>query len=95
VPVVATSAQKREGIEHLMDAIDAHRTHLAESGELGARNRRILEMRILKAAEDIVRERLLRQNRERLDRLLTSAMDRELDPYSAARRLLREADGTS
>jgi LAO/AO transport system kinase len=93
VPVVATSAQKREGIDHLIDAIDAHRTHLAESGELAARNRRILEMRILKAVEDIVRERLLRQNRERLDRLLDSALDRELDPYTAARRLLRLSDG--
>jgi LAO/AO transport system kinase len=95
VPVVATSAQKREGIEHLIDAIDAHRTHLAESGELAARNRRILEMRILKAVEDIVRERLLCQNRERLNSLLDSALDRVLDPYTAARRLLYEADGTS
>jgi LAO/AO transport system kinase len=93
VPVVATSAQKREGIDHLIGAIDAHRTHLAESGELAARNRRILEMRILKAVEDMVRERLLRENRERLNSLLDSALDRELDPYTAARRLLHEAEG--
>jgi LAO/AO transport system kinase len=93
VPVVATSAQKREGIDHLMEAIDAHRMHLAESGELAARNRRILRMRILKAVEDIVREKLLRQNRERLNILLDSALDREIDPYSAAHRLLYEADG--
>jgi GTPase len=92
VPVVATSAQKREGIDHLIDAIDAHRTHLSESGELAARNRRILEMRILKAAEDIVRERLLRQHRDVLERLLGLAECRELDPYSAARQLLGDSD---
>jgi GTPase len=93
-PVVATSAQKREGIDHLIEAIDAHRLHLAESGDLPARNRRILQMRILKAVEDIVRERLLRENRDALDRLLDSALGRELDPYTAARRLLYEADAT-
>jgi GTPase len=92
VPVVPTSAQKREGIDHLIDAIDAHRTHLSESGELAARNRRILEMRILKAAEDIVRERLLRQHRDVLERLLGLAECRELDPYSAARQLLGDSD---
>ena len=88
VPVVATSAQKHEGIDRLVEVIDSHRKHLAESGELVSRNRRILQMRILKAVEDIVRERLLRQNRDRLDRLIDSALDRELDPYTAARRLL-------
>jgi LAO/AO transport system kinase len=95
VPVVATSAQKHEGMDRLVEVIDSHRKHLAESGELVSRNRRILQMRILKAVEDIVRERLLRQNRDRLDRLIDSALDRELDPYTAARRLLRLSDGTS
>jgi LAO/AO transport system kinase len=92
VPVVATSAQKREGIEHLVDAIGAHRAHLAESGEMSARHRRILEMRILKAAEDIVRDRLLRQNREGLDQLLASTLERRIDPHTAARRLLGIAE---
>jgi LAO/AO transport system kinase len=95
VPVVAASAQKHEGIDRLVEAIDYHRKHLAESGELASRNRRILQMRILKAVEDIVRERLLGQNRERLDRLIDSALERELDPYTAARRLLRLSDPAS
>ncbi|MFO1112809.1 MAG: methylmalonyl Co-A mutase-associated GTPase MeaB [Rhodospirillales bacterium] len=90
VPVVATSAQKREGIEKLVDAIDQHRQHLRASGEHAARHRRILELRILKAAEDIVRDRLLRQNRARLDTLLDAAAARALDPYTAASRLLGE-----
>ena len=88
VPVVATSAQKSEGIEHLVDAIDAHKTHLDASGEIATRRRRILEMRILKAAEDIVRDRLLRHNRDGLKRLLDRALEREIDPYAAADQLL-------
>lgn len=89
VPVIATSAQKRDGIDHLLKAIDDHREHLAASGEIHARHRQILEMRVLKAAEDIVRERLMRDNRNSLDGLLDRAVARELDPYTAARRLLR------
>lgn len=95
VPVIATSAQKRDGIDHLLTAIDGHRTHLASSGELQARRRRILEMRILKAAEDIVRERLLRKNRGNLDRLLDRAVARDLDPFTAAHRLLSLGDDSA
>lgn len=92
-PLIATSAQKRDGIETLVASIDAHRVHLRESGELAGRYRRILEMRILKAAEDIVRDRLLRRNRGLLDRLLDDTQARTLDPYTAATRLLQAAGG--
>ena len=87
-PVLATSAQKREGIAELVGAIDAHRTHLHESGEIEARRRQILEMRILKSAEDIVRERLLRQSRTTLEHLLDRGLERSIDPFAAACRLL-------
>ena len=88
VPVVATSAQKRIGIDELVVAIDAHRTHLHATGEIALRKRRIIEMRVLKAAEDIVRERLLRARRARLDALLSRTIAREIDPYAAASELL-------
>lgn len=91
IPVVPTSAQKRDGIEALVSAVDAHGVHLRESGELAARHRRILEMRILKAAEDIVRDRLLRRNRGTLERLLDETLARTLDPLGAATRLLEAA----
>ena len=88
VPVMATSAQTREGIDHLVATVDEHRKYLLESGELASRNRRILQMRILKAVEEIVRERLLRQNRDALEQLLDLTQSRELDPYQAACQLL-------
>lgn len=88
VPVVPTSAQNREGIGALLDSVDAHRAHLVESGELAARRRTILEMRILKAAEDIVRSELLGRRRTVLSGLLDCAEAGELDPYGAARRLI-------
>lgn len=95
VPVLATSAQKREGIGDLVDAIAGHRQHLQDTGELAVRRRRILEMRILKSAEEIIRDRLLRQGREHLDALLNEAMGGGVDPFAAACRLLESIERTA
>jgi LAO/AO transport system kinase len=89
IPVVRTSAQNREGIEELTMAIDGHRVHLHESGELQTRRRKMLEMRIVKSAEDIIRDELSGRRRDDLRVLLTKAVDGDVDPYTAARTLLR------
>jgi LAO/AO transport system kinase len=89
IPVVRTSAQNREGIEELTTAIDGHRVHLHESGELQTRRRKMLEMRIVKSAEDIIRDELSGRRRDDLRVLLTKAVDGDVDPYTAARTLLR------
>ncbi|MFO1154341.1 MAG: methylmalonyl Co-A mutase-associated GTPase MeaB [Rhodospirillales bacterium] len=88
VPVVGTSAQKREGIDDLVEAIDDHGRHLAATGELLQRRRRILELRILKTAEDLIRDRLLRRSRGLFDDLLDRSLSRDLDPVTAAETLL-------
>jgi LAO/AO transport system kinase len=88
VPVVATSAQGRKGIADLVDVVEAHGAHLRDSGEIAVRRRKMLEMRILKAAEDIVRDRLMRQSRHALDALLQRTLSGDLDPYAAACQLL-------
>jgi LAO/AO transport system kinase len=88
VPVLRSSAQNREGIDELVAAIDAHRVHLGDSGEIDDRRRKIVEMRILKAAEEIVRDRLLGHDRNELDQVLSRAIQRDIDPYAAAQVLL-------
>jgi LAO/AO transport system kinase len=88
VPVLRSSAQNREGIDELVATIDAHRAHLGDSGEIDDRRRKIVEMRILKAAEDIVRDRLLGHGRNELDQVLRRAIERDIDPYAAAQILL-------
>lgn len=92
VPVLATSAQNREGIGDLVDSIATHRQHLLQSGEMAIRRRRILEMRVLKSAEELVRDRLLRQGRRYLDSLLDEVMDGGVDPFSAACQLLQSVE---
>ncbi|TVR96835.1 MAG: methylmalonyl Co-A mutase-associated GTPase MeaB [Rhodospirillales bacterium] len=90
VEVLPTSAQNRDGIDALVDAIDRHRAHLAASGELEARQRKIMEMRIVKTAEDIVRDELGGRRRDALHAVLSQAVAKDTDPYTAARGLLRE-----
>jgi len=89
VPVLPTSAETGSGIDDLADQVAAHREHLDGSGELEHRHRKITEMRILKTAEDLVRENLQGQRDGHLKTLLDRAVERDVDPGSAARELIR------
>lgn len=88
VPVIATSAIDGTGISDLTKAIDAHYSHLIESGEIETRRRLIMEMRIVRYAENVLRLRL----ESGYNRMLSDTVDRvlagELGPHGAARRLL-------
>lgn len=87
-PVVPTSAERNEGIENLVSAIDGHRRHLEESGEMDRRRRRIVEMRVLKTAEDLVRSRFTGRREGKLADLLERVMARQTNPHAAAIDLL-------
>lgn len=93
VPVVATSAETRTGIDSLVEAIDRHRGHLLDTGELEARRRTILQMRIIKTAEDIVRDELSGRRRAALQDMIDQAVAGDVDPYTAARELLANVVG--
>lgn len=95
-PVVTTVATDGEGIDDLVEAVEAHHAHLAGSGELDRRR--------LGRARDTVREIALEGLRERLgdldvggapllDRLAAAVARRELDPYAAADELLGALEG--
>ncbi len=87
IPVVPTSAETGEGIDDLLAAIDDHGRHLADTGGLEERRRQILEMRVLKTAEDIIRKDFKGQ-RDKLSGLMQSLQERQMDPHEAALKLL-------
>jgi len=93
IPVVPTSAETGEGVVELADQIAAHYEHLESSGEMDVRKRQILQMRIIKTAEDILRERLLQEREGKLQGLLDSAYNRDIDVRAAARDLLDATTG--
>ncbi len=89
VPVIGTSAETGEGVEDLAASILSHRNHLEVSGEWPCRLQKITETRILKAAEEMVRDELINDKNPRLEGLINDVGKRKLDPTSAARKLIQ------
>ncbi|WP_440996339.1 methylmalonyl Co-A mutase-associated GTPase MeaB [Arhodomonas sp. SL1] len=88
VPVVPTSAETVTGFGELLAALDRHREHLYRTGEIETRRRRIASTRVVKIAEEMVREGFLKARRERIEAMLERVVARELDPHGAALELL-------
>jgi len=89
-PVVPTSAYEGQGIDAVLAAIDAHRTALESSGEIARRRTRIAERRLLKAGEEILRDRFVRERSGHIQVLIDQMLCRTLSPHAAAVRLLNE-----
>lgn len=87
-PVVATSAAKGEGIDELMQAIDCHWQSLQDTGDIAARRRQINERRLLKAGDEILRDRFARHRDGHVSELLARLDARRLSPHAAAIELL-------
>lgn len=88
-PIHKTVAVQNQGIGELVDAIEAHRLYLEQSGtrQLRDRLRAATELRM------ILRDYLLAQVLARiplaaLDALVDSVAERRLDPYTAVRQLV-------
>ncbi|MBN1657855.1 MAG: methylmalonyl Co-A mutase-associated GTPase MeaB [Anaerolineae bacterium] len=92
-PIVKTVATRREGIRELAEAILAHRAYLEESGRLAWRQR----ARAAAEIETIVQQESLRRvlartHPDALRGLVDRVARREIDPYTAGRRLLGQEE---
>ena len=88
-PIVATVAQSGDGVPELWDAVERHRAFAAGAGLLARRR----EQRLREELREIVARRLERRARElctgeRWDRLQVEVLDRVVDPWTAADRML-------
>jgi LAO/AO transport system kinase len=90
VPIVATQAHQDIGIDELYAQIEAHRRVLEESGELQRRRARHRRNELWDLVQHRVRRRLAQRVRQdgELAALVERVMQGELDPYSAAARIL-------
>lgn len=88
VPVIPTSAASGTGIGDLLEAIDGHLAALKESGEYEERLRRMAETRLLKDAENILRDQFQRRHGGHVSKLVDDIARRDLAPQEAARRLI-------
>lgn len=88
-PVIKTTAIRDEGTADLVDEVDQHREYL-KAGALDVRRKERIKVELveaikLKAAESIIND--LKQDGE-LDEFVHKILERRMDPYSAADKLL-------
>jgi LAO/AO transport system kinase len=90
VPVIRTDALKGEGVSELADQLVKHHAFIEAEGTLSARRRRNLMNEVLGIATFRMRRELEESVREDADvkELLDRVVKRELDPASAATRIL-------
>ena len=90
VPIITTEASRGQGIDELVQQLDAHRAYIKEQGTLSDRRRRNLRNEVLALAAGRMRRRLEEGLHDDPDfaRLLDEVVARRLDPASAATELL-------
>jgi LAO/AO transport system kinase len=86
--IVQTIATKGEGIDELWAAIAKHRAYQEEKGLLEARRRRRIEREIREIVGERFRARVENECTDLLRELTDQVIDRKLDPYAAADRLI-------
>lgn len=96
VPIVMTVATKAQGIEAVVDAIESHLSHLQTTGHFVERERQRVEREfrsILQGlALDLVQERVGPEQRAAV---VARIQARQVDPYTAAERMLADALGVA
>jgi LAO/AO transport system kinase len=83
--VLKVAAQKGEGLDELLEALDRHRRHMEASGNLTEKRRRTLRFRLLGEAGRALLDTLENGDGESLEKLLDRIAHRELTPHDAAR----------
>lgn len=86
-PVLLTTATEGAGVSEVLDAIRKHRRHLERHGLLVERRKARRRREILELVEQRV---LARVDGDRVEALATRVVEGELDPYTAAERLISE-----
>jgi LAO/AO transport system kinase len=92
VPIIKTVAHRDEGAAELADAIEKHREYLSESGRLDEMRRHRARRQLLAVTQAALLESALAAAGPLLDDLVEQIARREIDPRTAAERLIGAAD---
>ncbi len=88
-PILKTVAIRGEGVEAVVEALKEHLGHLKESGQLELKDRERSEEEVKRIVEEALWGRLLSHLEEgEWERMMLRIAERELDPYTAAGKLL-------
>ena len=90
-PIIQTVAVANKGITELVDTIELHRDYIRKSGILRQRESRRIENELIQLVNERVYERITRGDvgeGENLNTMVSKVLSKQLDPYSAAQRIL-------
>ncbi len=90
-PILRTVASTEEGVVELVDAIDAHRAQLDETGALERGAAARAKRDVLGAARAALMRTLVASAGDSLDGVVSRVASRETDPHTAARELIGAA----
>ena len=93
VPILKTVAHKEQGITEVADAIDNHRAYLRDSGRLEEMRRHRARRQLLSVTAAILLGRVVDSANNRIEQLVEAIARREIDPHTAAERLIEAAGG--
>ncbi|MFQ5944714.1 MAG: methylmalonyl Co-A mutase-associated GTPase MeaB [Anaerolineae bacterium] len=93
VPIMLTVATTGQGVTDLLEALEAHRRHLTETGEWERRVRRNSEDEVRRLLQEALMHRYLGAiENGRWRAVIEEVADRDLDPHSAVERLLGQLE---
>jgi LAO/AO transport system kinase len=88
VPILKTVSHKEEGIVEVLDAVEKHWAFLQDSGRIAELTIDRARRQLLATAESILMEGVMAGADAKIDELARQVADRELDPRTAAERLI-------
>jgi len=89
-PIVKTMARDGTGVRDLLDAIERHQSYLSASDLLNKRQKEKCEAELERLVLSQLRDLIFNNpaNQEELAKLIKHIINREMDPYSAAKKVV-------
>ncbi|WP_370943855.1 methylmalonyl Co-A mutase-associated GTPase MeaB [Amycolatopsis sp. cg5] len=92
-PILPTVAARGEGVDDVVKALEEHHDWLSSRGELADRRAARARAEVEAIALQVLRAELVDVRGDRLAELAAQVVDRTLDPYAAADRLVADLRG--
>ncbi len=90
-PIIETVAIGQKGISELVDTLERHRDYIQKTGVLSTRESRRIENELIQLVNEQVYEKITRCDTgegESLRTIVSKVLSKQLDPYSAAQRII-------
>ncbi len=90
-PILKAIATKGDGTEELTEKMAEHQLWLSGSEVGKERKRKIIEDRIVKLTTELLLQRVIGDNQDKVQQLVDECLDRKRDPFSVVEQLVQAA----